>query len=402
MTMIADPPQRDRDEVVGVSGSGRRRTRTAHRPHTVRRNLIASGAALTALLSTGMLAWSGLNTIADSGLGTVEAVTETPTAVIPDADAALLVLLDASGRPGAFVVAALRPEGRGGTLLVLPNRLAIATGSAAGQGPLVDVAAAEGVELSRLTELVESQLAVTFTATYEVTVDELASIAGIITPIEATVPSPVEQVGALLYPQGELELIDGAAVAEFLTVTGTGELDAARVPRTLSAWRGLLSNDPRGALSLPPLGSGAAYLSAILAGDHAAASILTSPVPSSADLVTFDLADARMRVAQVMPSLVSPGGSGSRIQIVAGGGDADAVRALVGELLFVGFEVVVVRDNTGTPPARTEVAYHDEAQQEAVDVIVDDLVDDAIPAVTDDQVSGIDITITMRAPETAQ
>jgi hypothetical protein len=374
---------------------------------TVRLGLMVAIAAVLAVV----LAVTGVRLIAESRLGTADAGPQLPVTYVPPTDAAFIALVDDGGSAGGsaggagraaggFVVIALRPDRSGGTLVPVPNRLAVTLPGVAEPQPLATAFAAGGIELAR--ESVEAVLGVRFTDALEL---ERRTLAGLLAPWAPLTVTLVDPVGD--FDRGT-QRIDAEGIATLLTTSGRGETEAMRTPRTEALWQALVaSRDAADTVEAPalitvptsmpetPVGDAAAYWAAAFGGPLEVVTLPGDPVGALVDdLVDFDPAPARLLAATVMPSLVSPAGDGARIHLVNPYPEASVALAVTRRLLVAGFELVLVSGSEGEPPATTEVAYIIDADRPAAEALTDAL-GGGRTRPDAGRIEGVDLTVTL-------
>jgi hypothetical protein len=376
---------------------------------------IAAAVGVGAALAVPLLARLAAQTLGDSTTGTLDQP-EPTLARLASTPGALLMSVEGDEVVG-LTVFALDDSGTGGTVLVLPtgssavmdgfdrpNRLAAAYTSG---GADEQVTAAEGL------------LGVTFSATDQLDEAGLRALLAPLAPISVDLPEPVvrtiDGTDQILLPKGPQDLTADQAAA-VLFARRTGESESFRLPNEVAVWKGIMAAvgraeqgdgdpEPAGSTASSPGTSGAApaevpaFLQAVGAGPS---QVVTLPVtravdavtnPDGIDLLQLDVIDLRMLMARILPSAVSPTGSGLRIRLVNHTGEPAALYDATARLQFVGANVVAIDDAASGPATGvTSISYDPALTQEQVD----DLTIATGPAAANPasgRIDGIDVTI---------
>lgn len=386
------------------------------RAHRIRTAVVAA-VSLTVVAAMAVLSVVGSRAILSSRAGrSVTAAGGRLTAFIPPSQAGLLVLTDADDRAAGYLIVALTPEGRGGTLILVPTRLVAPIPGTGEEGPLGDAYAAGGLDLAR--QAVEQFLGVTLTSAEVV---GPASLAGLLRPaMPVTVDLPVrlsvtdDDGGRVtLFERGEHRL-DAAEAVQFVTARPVGELETERMARLLPFWDAVVRNlagpgapaatSTTGTLppdatttTVAPPPDAAGYLALLASGrfvvDQVPLVLLEDP-DAEEDTYGTDQPYLKVLVAQSMPSRVSPASGGSRVRLVNPFGDQSLTVAAGGRLTFLGANLVMATTVPADPPQRTVVEYVLDVNRLDAEFLAEQLGGGEVRQ-SDQVLEGIDITITL-------
>jgi hypothetical protein len=386
-----------------------------------RRTWYALAAGLLSVGSIPVFATAGWRAIRDSRAARdvtrlAEKIPLTPTA--------LLGATDDDGTLTALAVLALRPEGAGGTVVMVPVGSGV-TGADGGRTRLADTYASGGVEA--LQTDVESLLLVSVSTVSIVDEAQLAQFLAPVGTVEVDLPSQVldgsslasdpaagsdeptttaddesdeeatattadesdEDTTTTTEPDDEATADDESTTsiaadvvaeagpqtltpeqaAEALVAAVPGLSETTRLPDTLAVWQGIVAAvgsgrpdavpvDVPGGVMPADMGS---FLSALWGGTVTVWQLSATPAtatdnPAGEDLLNVDLAEAVMVMATIAPSAVSAVLEGASVQIDSAFTDWRVTRAAVAVLIYIGANVLLVRQEAGTPPAETEVS----------------------------------------------
>lgn len=388
-----------------------------------RRTWYALAAGLLSVGSIPVFATAGWRAIRDSRAARdvtrlAEKIPLTPTA--------LLGATDEDGTLTALAVLALRPEGAGGTVVMVPVGSGV-TGNGGGRTRLADTYATGGVEA--LQTDVESLLLVSVSTVSIVDEAQLAQFLAPVGNVEVDLPSEVLDGSALASgssagndeptttaDDGESDeeatattdeesdedtstattssddeaaaddesttsiaadvIVEAGAqtltpeqAAEALVAAVPGLSETTRLPDTLAVWQGIAAAVGSGRPDAVPIDvpGGAmpadmgSFLSALWGGTVTVWQLLATPAsatdnPTGEDLLNVDLAEAVMVMATIAPSAVSAVLQGASVQIDSAFTDWRVTRAAVAVLIYIGANVLLVRQEEGTPPAETQVS----------------------------------------------
>ena len=352
------------------------RTRVDTRPRRTAVIFVLSLAI--AVLSAGLV-YRALNTIRTSREGR-SATGSLETKLLPRTPAHLVALIDRQGAPVSFLVLAPAQSG-GGTLMVLPASTRVDGKIAGPSGRLADVFGRGG--LPEQTTAVGRYLGIDFASSFVQDSSGLASLFSPFAPFDVTLDAPVVDTDQthsdrIIHDAGRASL-SASVAAELLLARADAEPESMRLPRAEAIWNAVGSRVASQPVVTGGAGSAAGVLLPLLKGPTSVyrfpAVAVTDPTrnPSAVPLVEVDIADIRLKMAQILPGAVSVAASGIRVEIQDPFANQALVRDTVVLLTFLGAYVVYVHTTTTPPMAQTTVQYSRISTRQAADFLVNAL-----------------------------
>jgi hypothetical protein len=328
--------------------------------------LVAGLVVLAALPVLTVGAWRAIR---DSRAA--EAVVPVTTRSLPVTPTALLAAVDDDGELASIAVLALRPDGKGGTIVSVPVN-AVETVLEELEPRPVGAGFAEG-GLEQLVLDVESLMNVTIDVAGVVDAGELAGLLDPLGSLPVVLPDDVVDDGDVVAAAGDQTLTpEQAALA--LVATEEGVSEAARLPTAKAVWEAVAADAGDGvpgqqpAVTEPGVGAVApadlaSFVSALLAGPVAAWQLQYEPVgegpgnPEGLDLMLVGKPEIVLVMATVAPSAVTAPNPGLTFQLDSSFGDAEVTKDVISWLYYFGGNVLLVRELGGTPPDETVLEY---------------------------------------------
>ena len=152
-----------------------------------RRALVGMLLAIVLVIVAGALTVIGVLTLLDSEAGVTVEADDRPVVALPSTPNALLAIADDEGRLTSVVVATLRPEGVGGTLVTFPVDADADAGFGSEPRPLDTLFDPDDPEAFR--QAVESMLAITIERVAVVDQVALADLLAPVVPIDVDLPA---------------------------------------------------------------------------------------------------------------------------------------------------------------------------------------------------------------------
>ncbi len=340
----------------------------------------AVGALAALLLPT--LGWVAADALRTSTEGRDALAGLVELTVLPPTPAALVAVIDDSGKVASLAAIALAPQDPagtpGGTVVVLPaggdtflpDGTRGRVGDAYGQGGLAS-----------LQSSVEGLLGVTFEVAAALDAEEIARALPV-APVEFNLERPLadDQAGVPteLLPSGPTSL-DATGIGQLLSAASVSESEAVRLPSIDAFWRAVsdkvgnglgvevdstaLPSDPERVTDPARLAS---LLTSLLRGPVQVHTLTAEPVtdaeenPDRLDLLRLDTAEVTVVFATVAFSAVSPPNPTLSIYVRSPLGDPELTKAAVGRLILAGANVVLVTENPELDvPAWTLVEHFD-------------------------------------------
>lgn len=364
----------------------------------------ALAAGLVVLAALPVLTVAAWRAIRDSRAA--EAVVPVTTLSLPVTPTALLAAVDDEGQLVSMAVMALRPDGRGGTIVSVPVN-AVETVLEEIEPRPVGAGFAEG-GLDQLVLDVESLMNVTIDVAGVVDAGELAGLLDPLGTLQAGLPDDVVDDGEVVVPAGDQTLTpEQAALA--LVASEEGASEAARLPTSKAVWEavadgagdGVIGQQP--AVTVPTVGAVvpddlASFFSAVLSGPVAAWQLQYEPVgegpgnPDGLDLMLVAKPEIVLVMATVAPSAVGAPNPGLTFQLDSSFGDAEVTKDVISWLYYFGGNVLLVREVGGTPPEETVLEYVFDVDRADLALYESVLGDFRVERATE-RVEGVDIRI---------
>ncbi len=370
---------------------------TALRSRRRRRTLIAAFLATVLMVIAIAATIVGAFTLRDSEEGERVGVDTRPVVTFPTTPNLALAVADDDGRLASLVVATLLPEGRGGSVAIVPVNADASVGLGPTRQPINTVFSVDDPE--GFAAVVESLLSITIERLEVVDAARLSELLAPLAPIDVVLPEDVVDSSAdgsgVVVAAGEQTLRLPVLVEALTAIDDSGEAHDHH-PTTVELWSGVHANVPLevGALAPaadgdePPPASTDEFLARLWSGPVMVRDLDVDPGlaalaenPDDLDLVVIDRRDSLLVFTQVSPSLVSTPNEGlifrlevrySDDQLAAAGSRfssrSQVSRTLVGELLFFSANVVSV-DPTGAAAGAPSVTRVEVAEERFVDDI---------------------------------
>jgi hypothetical protein len=361
----------------------------------------AAAVGVSAAVVVPVLALLAARTLGDSTTGTLD-VPPSTTARPAETPGALLMAVDETEVVG-LTAFALAPSGAGGTAVVIPaGSLAPVDGF---ERPTRLAAAYTQAGFGGQVTATEGLLGVTFSVAEQVDEAGMKALFAPLEPIPVDLPDPVVRTapdGTVLMqlPAGPQELTAAQAAAVLFTRVAN-ETEYVRLPDQIAVWTGVVAVSDR--VAAPATEEAptdvAGFLAAIGAGSRTVVSLTVTPAldvvtnPEGIDLLEVDTVDMRILMARILPTAASPTGSGLRVRLVNGTGDADALYEATARLQFVGADVVAVDDGAdGTTAAESSLRFDPSLTREQVDTLTL-AVGPVVATPATERIDGVDVTL---------
>ncbi|MDX2379969.1 MAG: hypothetical protein QNM02_09460 [Acidimicrobiia bacterium] len=349
------------------------------------RSLIALSLAVILIATAGVLVGVAVGTLRNSQAGEAVGIDDRPVSYLPSTPNALLAVVGDDGELTSIVVTTLLPSGRGGTIVTMPVNADMNSGVGDEAMPLG--VAFDQLEFDEFVGRVESMLTIGIERAERVDDERLAELVAPVVPIDVVLPEDVVNSSDLgtgiVAVDGEQEL-RGSLVVDVLTATDVDGSAYDHHAADLAVWSGLAANAPVPVSSeiardefgepVPPASVDDLVQRLweapvqvrdlqIIAFDVPADGddSTTGDTDASVDVVRVDHRDTVLVFAQISPALVSTPNPAlsfrlelgfAEEQLIEGGAEfenvSDLARQLIGELLFLGANVVSI-DLTETP-----------------------------------------------------
>jgi hypothetical protein len=343
-------------------------------PARRRRRLIA---AVTSSVLTVIALPSGLVLGANSLLNETggNRVTSEATAIIPETPVELLVITNARNEVASLALIAIAPGNKGGTIVSLP--VGSSADTAKGEAPrrIVDLYATGGLDAVRTD--VENLLNITIATSDDLTEAELAATLGPVGNQSVTLPQPVVDAAVGVAPVTVLQAgsitVSPAQIAAGLSATQAGTPEATRLPQVKALWTavaraGLVEEATTSTtvvVQVTAPSNTAEFMTALFNGRvdvwQFDGSLMNDAVrnPLALDMYSLDGGEVLTVMASVAPSAMRITSTNISVMIDLPFNSISYAREAVTRLAFMGANVVLLRQTTEAPEARSVVYYND-------------------------------------------
>lgn len=349
----------------------RRRTITA----------VATGVIAALALPLGLLV--GVTSLLNSTSG--DNVGSDDTIAIPSTPAALVVGVNNRNEVVMSAVFALAPGGVGGTIISLPVGANAKKVASSPIHRLADTYATGGIDAYALD--VEGTLNVSFSLVQQVSTGDLASMFTSIGERTVVLDRAVSDTDGdgetiTLVSAGEQVLSPGQ-MAEALMAAPVGARESERLPIHEAVWSAIAGTAAGGSgttvdgtastvsTEAPPAGTAEptdllTYFAQMRSGEmrhwQLSAELITDPArnPAGLDLYALDGAEVIMVMASVIPSAVSISSNNVTFLVDSPFEDVSVTREAVLRLAYLGANVILVRESSEAPQAKTVVYFNDD------------------------------------------
>ena len=369
---------------------------------------LGSGLVVAALIPvSAVVAWRAVR---DSRAA--EAVVALPTVSIPTTPTAILATTDDQNYLASLSILAISPTGAGGTIVSLPVGLSISGQEPGEPRRLADVYGSDGPEALKdaLEAMSSSQLDMIAVESAAGTGDLIARVG----TIEAEFPDQVLDTNddreRVVAEQG-LNSFTPIQAAQVLAARVDGASEATRLPNVKIMWDAIATAVGAGKIGttpvpvIPDVGAQTpadmpTFMSALFAGPVRVWQIGYQAIPEGEanpeglDLYGYDYGEIVMVLASVAPSAMVAVLPSLSLQVDSSYPDSETLRQAVFRLLYMGANVLLVRNTTEPPPAVTTIYYSDEMDRGIAEPLTI-LLDEVQWERATERVAGIDLRVVL-------
>ena len=373
-----------------------------------RRTLIALASGIVVMASLPVSAVVAWRAVRDSKAA--EAVVALPTVAIPTTPTAILATTDEQNYLASLSILAIAPNGAGGTIMSLPVGLAM-NGQPEGEPKrLADVYGSDGPEALKtaVESLTNTQIDLIAVEGVDGTGDLLARVGTIEARFSVDVVDSEDDQIRKVADQGPNSFTPLQAAAVLAARDGD-QPESERLPSVKALWDGVVGAVGSGKIGTQPApviadvgaqvpADMASFMSALFAGPVRTWQIAYQRVeddeanPDDVDVYGYDLGEIVMVLATVAPSSMVAVFPTITVQVDSPFPESETVRQAVYRLLYMGANVMLVRNVSSVPPEVTTIRYSDEMDRgiaEPLTILLDEI--DWEKAT--DRVAGIDLQI---------
>ena len=341
-----------------------------------RQTWVAFGAGvlvLTMLPVSVVVAWRAIR---DSKAA--QEVVALPSRELPTTPTAILAVTDEQNFLTSISIVALTPEGAGGTVMILPVGL-MKPGQPAGQPKrLADVYGSDGVDALKVAveSVTNSQIDVIAVNGVDVTA-ELIARAGTTSPTYATDVTDTETDATRIVVAAGANQLTPIQAAQVLASRDVAQMESARMPNIKATWDAIVASIGAGVIGavpaavIPDVGAQTptdmpTFMSALFSGPIKVWQFGFERItdaeqnPQDIDVYGFNAGELVMVMASVAPSAMVAVFPTLSVQIDSPFGDIAVTQDATFRMLYMGTNVILVRQVTSTPPPVTVIKYSDE------------------------------------------
>ena len=341
-----------------------------------RQTWVAFGAGvlvLTMLPVSVVVAWRAIR---DSKAA--QEVVALPSRELPTTPTAILAVTDEQNFLTSISIVALTPEGAGGTVMILPVGL-MRPGQPAGQPKrLADVYGSDGVDALKaaVESVTNSQIDLIAVNGVDVTA-ELIARAGTTSPTYATDVTDTETDATRIVVAAGANQLTPIQAAQVLASRDVAQMESARMPNIKATWDAIVASIGSGVIGavpaavIPDVGAQTptdmpTFMSALFSGPIKVWQFGFERItdaeqnPQDIDVYGFNAGELVMVMASVAPSAMVAVFPTLSVQIDSPYADITVTQDATFRMLYMGTNVILVRQVTSTPPPVTVIKYSDE------------------------------------------
>ena len=328
---------------------------------------------LTLLPVSVVVAWRAIR---DSKAA--EEVVTLPSRELPTIPTAILAVTDEQNFLTSLNIIALTPEGAGGTVMILPVGLMV-PGQPVGQPKrIADVYGSDGVDALRsaVESVTNSQIDLISVNGVDVTAELIARV-GTTTPTYAADVTDTETDETRVVATAGINEFSPIQAAQVLAARDVAQVESTRIPNVKATWDAIAASIGAGIIGaipaavVPDVGAQTpvdmpTFMSALFAGPIKLWQFASERVndaernPQDIDVYGFNAGELVMVMASVAPSAMVAVFPTLSVQIDSPYADIAVTQDATFRMLYMGTNVILVRQVTSTPLPVTVIKYSDE------------------------------------------
>ena len=328
---------------------------------------------LTLLPVSVVVAWRAIR---DSKAA--EEVVALPSRELPTIPTAILAVTDEQNFLTSLNIIALTPEGAGGTVMILPVGLMV-PGQPVGQPKrIADVYGSDGVDALRsaVESVTNSQIDLISVNGVDVTAELIARV-GTTTPTYAADVTDTETDETRVVATAGINEFSPIQAAQVLAARDVAQVESTRIPNVKATWDAIAASIGAGIIGaipaavVPDVGAQTpvdmpTFMSALFAGPIKLWQLASERVndaernPQDIDVYGFNAGELVMVMASVAPSAMVAVFPTLSVQIDSPYADIAVTQDATFRMLYMGTNVILVRQVTSTPLPVTVIKYSDE------------------------------------------
>ena len=328
---------------------------------------------LTLLPVSVVVAWRAIR---DSKAA--EEVVALPSRELPTIPTAILAVTDEQNFLTSLNIIALTPEGACGTVMILPVGLLV-PGQPVGQPKrIADVYGSDGVDALRsaVESVTNSQIDLISVNGVDVTAELIARV-GTTTPTYAADVTDTETDETRVVATAGINEFSPIQAAQVLAARDVAQVESTRIPNVKATWDAIAASIGAGIIGaipaavVPDVGAQTpvdmpTFMSALFAGPIKLWQFASERVndaernPQDIDVYGFNAGELVMVMASVAPSAMVAVFPTLSVQIDSPYADIAVTQDATFRMLYMGTNVILVRQVTSTPLPVTVIKYSDE------------------------------------------
>ena len=301
-----------------------------------------------------------------------------PSRELPTTPIAILAVTDELNFLSSISIVALTPDGAGGTVMIMPVGLMV-PGQPAGQPKrLADVYGSDGVDALKtaVESATNSQIDLIAVNGVDATAELIARV-GTTTPTYEVDVTDTETDATRSVASAGVNEFSPLQAAQVLAARDVSQMESARMPNVKATWDAIVASVGNGSIGavpavvIPDVGAQTppdmpAFMSALFAGPIKVWQFASERVtdteanPQDIDVYGYNAGEVVMVMASVAPSAMVAVLPTLSVQIDSPYADIEVTKEATFRMLYMGTNVILVRQVSSTPPPITIIKYADE------------------------------------------
>jgi len=301
-----------------------------------------------------------------------------PSRDLPTTPTAILAVTDELNFLSSISIVALTPDGAGGTVMIMPVGLMV-PGQPEGQPKrLADVYGSDGVDAlkSAVESVTNSQIDLIAVNGVDATAELIARV-GTTTPTYEVDVTDTETDATRSVASAGVNEFSPLQAAQVLAARDVSQMESARMPNVKATWDAIVASVGNGSIGavpavvIPDVGAQTppdmpAFMSALFAGPIKVWQFASERVtdteanPQDIDVYGYNAGEVVMVMASVAPSAMVAVLPTLSVQIDSPYADIEVTKEATFRMLYMGTNVILVRQVSSTPPPITIIKYADE------------------------------------------
>lgn len=333
-----------------------------------------------------------------------------PSRELPTTPTAILAVTDEQNFLTSLNIVVLTPEGAGGTVMILPVGLMV-PGQPVGQPKrLADVYGSDGADALRaaVESVTNSQIDLISVNGVDSTA-ELIARAGTTTPTYATDVTDTETDATRIVATVGINEFTPIQAAQVLAARDVAQVESSRMPNVKATWDAIVASIGAGVIGaisaevVPDVGAQTpvdmpAFMSALFAGPIKLWQFSSERLndaernPQDIDVYGFNAGEIVMVMASVAPGAMVAVFPTLSVQIDSPYADITVTQDATFRMLYMGTNVILVRQVTSTPLPVTVIKYSDDMDRAIAEPLTT-MIGEIVFEKATERVEGIDVQV---------